>query len=45
MGKSAAIGEGDELGEGIGPSGSSQERCVSYLLATCGAEGGGPRAG
>lgn len=46
MGECAAIGEGDELGEGIGPFGTAKKRGVPDLLvgAVC-AEGKGARTG
>lgn len=32
MEKGGAVGESDELGEGVGPLGAAEERCVAELV-------------
>ncbi|KAL9112214.1 MAG: hypothetical protein Q9187_007810, partial [Circinaria calcarea] len=44
VGVGAAVGEGDELGEGVGPLGPAEERGVAVLVVEVGGEGGGERA-
>lgn len=44
MGVGAAVGEGDELGEGVGALGAAEEGGVAVLMVEVGGEGGGERA-
>lgn len=45
MCKSAAVGEGDELCEGVGPLGTPEEGGVSNLVGKGGGESAPARAG
>ena len=44
VGVGAAVGEGDELGEGVGALGAAEEGGVAVLMVEVGGEGGGERA-